>query len=154
MNPGHELLVVSGPNGSGKTTLAEFYSADFGYPYLGADKIAAELSPADPASQSVTASREFSRRLKSAVSNDRSIWLSRHCPAGLSCGQFVPRVPRGFGFRLCICFLAPQTCVLPAWLNAYRKAGTTSRKWMFAADSTDAQRTSGICTGRSVIVGR
>ncbi len=44
------MLVVGGPNGSGKTTLALENAAETGFPYLGADAIAASLNSGDPAS--------------------------------------------------------------------------------------------------------
>ena len=67
------MLVVSGPNGSGKTTLAEVYAAELGYPYFGADKIAASLAPNNPESQRIPASRQFSVQLLSAVRRCRSV---------------------------------------------------------------------------------
>lgn len=68
-----ELLVVSGPNGSGKTTLAELYSRELGYPYIGADKIAAALSPEDPLRQRVEAGRRFIVEVDEAIDASRSI---------------------------------------------------------------------------------
>jgi predicted ABC-type ATPase len=61
------LVVVGGPNGAGKTTLARAYAAAHGVRYLGADDIAAQLAPHDPASVRVAAARGFSRALREAI---------------------------------------------------------------------------------------
>ena len=55
--PQPRLVVVGGPNGSGKTTFARQYARSEGLPYLGADDIAYQLSPDDPAKVRVTAGR-------------------------------------------------------------------------------------------------
>lgn len=49
------LVVVGGPNGAGKTTLAREYALEHGLRYLGADDIAAQMNPADPAAVRVAA---------------------------------------------------------------------------------------------------
>lgn len=43
-----QLIVVGGPHGAGKTTFAEKYVEVNDALYLAADRIALELSPADP----------------------------------------------------------------------------------------------------------
>lgn len=67
------MLVISGPNGSGKTTLAERYAALFDYPYIGADKIAAELAPNNPASQRIEAGRRFTGDVAEAIQHQQSV---------------------------------------------------------------------------------
>lgn len=62
-----EMIVVGGPNGAGKTTFAEHYVAQYGFVYLGADAIAARLSPDDPTAQAIPASREFRRELRETI---------------------------------------------------------------------------------------
>jgi predicted ABC-type ATPase len=68
-----QLVVVGGPNGSGKSTFARSYAQKVAIPYLGADDIAFELSPADPFAARVAAGREFSRRLADALATGRSL---------------------------------------------------------------------------------
>jgi predicted ABC-type ATPase len=62
-----ELIIVGEANGSGKTTFALKYAALHGCPYLGADTIAAELSPGKPELAAVAAGKEFMRRLGQAI---------------------------------------------------------------------------------------
>ncbi len=40
-----DVIIVAGPNGSGKTTFATQYIEIYGYHYLSADAIAAQLAP-------------------------------------------------------------------------------------------------------------
>jgi predicted ABC-type ATPase len=61
-------LIVGDPNGSGKSTFAAEHVARYGIPYLGADAIAAELSPLDPLSVRVQAGKSFVRQLEFALS--------------------------------------------------------------------------------------
>ena len=67
-----ELIVVGGPNGAGKSTFAGEYIAQHGCLYLGADAIAVELSPEDPASVPIEAGREFLRRVEEAIAGTES----------------------------------------------------------------------------------
>jgi predicted ABC-type ATPase len=66
------LYIVGGPNGAGKTTFAEELLRVEDLEYLGADKIAAELSPANPAAAAVEAGREFLVRTDDALVAGRS----------------------------------------------------------------------------------
>lgn len=67
------MLVVGGPNGSGKTTLALEYAAETGFPYLGADAIAASMDPGRPELARVAAGRAFIEGVDDHISNRRSI---------------------------------------------------------------------------------
>jgi predicted ABC-type ATPase len=53
------MYVVGGPNGAGKTTLSVKYTSELNAVYVGADKIAFEISPDDPAKANVAAGRKF-----------------------------------------------------------------------------------------------
>jgi predicted ABC-type ATPase len=53
------LYIIGGPNGAGKTTFAGKLLASTGLEYIGADKIAAELCPENPASFQLEAGRMF-----------------------------------------------------------------------------------------------
>lgn len=57
-----EAIIIGGPNGAGKSTLAYELRDEYGYEYLGADAIAAEMNTTDPASVRVSAGRAFIAR--------------------------------------------------------------------------------------------
>ncbi len=67
-----QLLIVGGPNGSGKTTVAMQYATAEGIPYIGADAIAASLSPRDPTSARVEAGRQFVQFVDDSIAGKRS----------------------------------------------------------------------------------
>ncbi len=68
-----ELVVVGGPNGAGKTTLALKYASVRESSYLAADKIAAEILPADPSSVKVEAASRFVQLLDEALTTERCL---------------------------------------------------------------------------------
>lgn len=68
-----DLVVVGGPNGSGKSTFAEKYASVRNFQFLGADKIAYELDPADPYSRRIEAGTLFVRRLDDALEGHDSL---------------------------------------------------------------------------------
>ena len=65
-----ELIVIGGPNGAGKSTLALQYIAQTGYQFLSADAIAARLSPSNPASAQIAASRNFINEVSNALAGE------------------------------------------------------------------------------------
>jgi len=65
------LYIVGGPNGAGKTTFAGQLLASTGLEYIGADKIAAELCPENPASYQLDAGCVFLQRLDAALREGR-----------------------------------------------------------------------------------
>jgi len=54
-----QMIIVGGPNGAGKTTFVRETQEQFGYTYLGADKIAADICPESPESVAMEAGRQF-----------------------------------------------------------------------------------------------
>jgi predicted ABC-type ATPase len=68
-----ELIIVGGANGSGKTTLALKYAAWQSCPYIGADAIAAEISPDAPERAAIAAGKEFIRRLATALKERETV---------------------------------------------------------------------------------
>lgn len=68
-----KLIVVGGPNGSGKSTFALKHSDATGIRYVGADQIAAELSPNDPVSARIEASRQFIVRIRESIVQGESL---------------------------------------------------------------------------------
>ncbi len=67
------LIIVGGPNGSGKSTFALDYARSTGIRYLGADQIASQLSPDDPAAVRVEASRRFLTSIRESIAKRDSI---------------------------------------------------------------------------------
>jgi predicted ABC-type ATPase len=67
-----EMIVVAGPNGAGKTTFADEYVARHGLDYIGADAIAAQMSPDDPSGAQIAASREFLHQIHLAIARPDS----------------------------------------------------------------------------------
>lgn len=110
--------MVGGPNGCGKTTFAKFYASDESLPYLGADDIAFEMTPHDPASVRVSAGREFSRRLAAAVAGGDSLViestlsgasLARSVAAARSAGYSITIVLVFLdSVELCLCRIAER----------------------------------------------
>jgi predicted ABC-type ATPase len=70
-----ELIVVAGPNGAGKNTLAKELIADQKITYISADDIAYELAPDSPEKVRVQAGKEFFRRLKSAIIEEKNVLI-------------------------------------------------------------------------------
>lgn len=68
-----QLIIVGGPNGAGKTTFAEKYISENDALYLAADKIAFELSPANPLDVRIEAAAEFMRRFEKALNSVNAI---------------------------------------------------------------------------------
>ncbi len=68
------LYIVGGPNGAGKTTavMELMRTSPIEYEYIGADKIAAEISPRKPAAAQVEAGREFLRRTHACLGEGRN----------------------------------------------------------------------------------
>ncbi len=99
------LVVVGGPNGCGKTTFAKFYASNESLPYLGADDIAFEMAPHDPASVRVSAGREFSRRLAAALAAGESLVIESTL-AGASLARSVAAARRaGYSITIVLVFL-------------------------------------------------
>lgn len=95
-----QLVVVGGPNGCGKTTFARYYARTESLPYLGADDIAFEMAPHDPASVRVKAGRAFSRRLSAALAEGASLVIESTL-AGASLARTVAAA-RSAGYRVTI----------------------------------------------------
>lgn len=107
-----ELIVVSGANGAGKSTFANAHAMTLGYPYLGADSIAAELMPADPMSARISASQVFLERIRAAVDEKRSMIVETTL-SGKSKRRFI-ELARNANYRVTILFIyldSADTCV-------------------------------------------
>src|SRR5438876_230400 len=66
VEPRPSVVILAGPNGAGKTTAAPFLLGGAPldvWPFINADEIAVDRSPADPAGVALTAGREMLSRL-------------------------------------------------------------------------------------------
>ena len=107
-----ELIVVGGPNGAGKTTFADEYVARHGCNYIGADAIAAQLSPDDPTRAQFAASRQFLQRIDEAITASHS-FVVESTLSGRPFQQVMKNAkPAGFEITIVYLFLdSADTCV-------------------------------------------
>jgi predicted ABC-type ATPase len=98
-----ELIIVGGPNGSGKSTFAMKHSANSGLLYVGADQIAYQLSPEDPASARIEASRKFISTIRDAIKNRESLIIESTL-AGKSLRNMIGDA-KSVGYRISIVFV-------------------------------------------------
>ncbi|MCK6435169.1 MAG: AAA family ATPase [Burkholderiaceae bacterium] len=99
------LVVVGGPNGAGKTTLARAYAAAHGLRYLGADDIAAQLAPQDPASARVAAARRFSQALRQAIAAGESLVIESTLSGGSLGVHLAAATQAGYALTLVMVYL-------------------------------------------------
>ena len=106
------LIVVGGPNGSGKSTFALNHSNATGIRYIGADQIATELSPDDPVSARIEASRQFIIRIRESVKQCDSLIIESTL-AGKSLRNLIADAKRaGYAVTIMFVFLdSADTCV-------------------------------------------
>ena len=98
---------MGGPNGAGKTTLAIEYAQEIGFPYVGADAIAATLNPADPASVRTAAAREFIETIGRLTTREES-FVCETTLSGLTMRNFIAAASVA-GFSVSIAFLFVET---------------------------------------------
>lgn len=98
-----QLLVVGGPNGSGKTTLALEYADEFAFPYIGADVIAANLSPSHLVAAQMAAARQFIRNIQEHISLKKS-FVCETTLSGLTI-QKVFSSSRDAGYAITVAFM-------------------------------------------------
>jgi predicted ABC-type ATPase len=67
-----QVVIVAGPNGSGKTTFVNQYVERFGFQYLGADEIAAQLAPNNFNEVKMQAGREFFKQLADLMAEGKN----------------------------------------------------------------------------------
>ncbi len=107
-----QLIIVGGPNGAGKTTFADEYVARHGCNYVGADAIAAQLSPDDPTRARFAASREFLQRIDNSITASNS-FVVESTLSGRTFQQ-VMKDAKTAGFEITIVYLfldSADTCV-------------------------------------------
>lgn len=107
-----ELIIVGGPNGSGKSTFALHHAKTTGTRYIGADQIAAELSPKNPFSKRVEASRQFITTIREAI-GQRETLIVESTLAGKSMQRLI-LLAKSSGYRVTVIFAfldSATTCV-------------------------------------------
>ncbi len=106
------LVVVGGPNGSGKTTFALEYAHACGLDYLGADDIAAKLSPENPLSARVQAGRLFLTELRNALAMRRSLVVESTL-SGMGLSRLF-HLAKESGYLITMVFItldSPELCI-------------------------------------------
>lgn len=98
-----QLILVGGPNGAGKTTFSMKELALKGGVYLGADAIAAEISPDNPAAAAIEAGRIFLERFDQLIQTEQRL-IVESTLAGKSLGQMISRA-KILGFQVQIKFI-------------------------------------------------
>lgn len=107
-----QLILVGGPNGSGKTTFSMEDLARHGGVYFGADAIAAELSPANPAAAAIEAGRLFLQRIEAALHAEQRLVVESTI-SGKSLAKFLKRAKQNsYHITIQYVFLgSPDECV-------------------------------------------
>jgi len=70
-----ELLIIGGPNGSGKTTFARSFLNEYKYEFLNADEISRELTKKGKSAGSISAGKEYFKRIEKLKLKNKSIIL-------------------------------------------------------------------------------
>ncbi|ASF46206.1 AAA family ATPase [Methylovulum psychrotolerans] len=112
MNPQPQLVIVGGANGTGKTTFARQYAQTENLPYLGADDIAFQLAPSNPAAVRVAAGREFSRRLSVALKTQQSLVIESTLSGGSLARTIAKAREDGYLITIVFVFLDSEALCL------------------------------------------
>lgn len=108
----HEAIIVAGPNGAGKSTLAYEFQAGTDYPYISADLIAAELSPADPLKARVAAGRMFATEVAGFTERAESFIAETTLSGRAFTGVMRRLREKGFEITIAFVFLnTPELCI-------------------------------------------
>ena len=118
-----QMLVVGGPNGAGKTTFVRRLIAAHGFPYLGADKFAADIRPDAPETVAFEAGREFLQQVAAHTEHGESFILE----STLSGRGFAKSLQRarasGFAIDTTLVFVASANKSVERVAERVRKGG-------------------------------
>ena len=112
MNTQPQLVIVGGANGTGKTTFARQFAQTENLPYLGADDIAFQLAPSNPATVRVAAGREFSRRLSVALKTQQSLVIESTLSGGSLARTIAKAREDGYLITIVFVFLDSEALCL------------------------------------------
>jgi predicted ABC-type ATPase len=107
-----QVVIVAGANGSGKTTFANQYVKRFGYQYVGADDIAAQLAPDKFQEVKIQAGRMFFKQLTELISKGKNFVVETTL-SGLGFQRLIPRLNQA-GYTITIVFIylpTPENCI-------------------------------------------
>lgn len=106
------MTIVGGPNGVGKSTFIEAYLQERDVPYLGADKIAAEIRPEHPESVAFEAGREFLIQIDDVL-NRKESFIVESTLSGRSLSRTVLKAKQsGFAIEMHFMFVdAAETSI-------------------------------------------
>jgi predicted ABC-type ATPase len=101
------LYIIAGPNGSGKSTFARDFLAEFDppLPFVNADDIARQLSPADVAKAAAEAGRIALRRMNALLEAGASFALETTLSGYFQIGLAERAKQQGWEVRLTFMFL-------------------------------------------------
>lgn len=102
---GPQLILVGGPNGAGKTTFVRQFQTRRDFPYVGADEIAYELSPADPYAVRMEAGRLFVERFYRYVERRESFIVESTLSGRTFRHEVQAAKAAGYGVEMVFCFL-------------------------------------------------
>ena len=110
------VYVIAGPNGAGKTTFAQQYLARYARctTFVNADIIAAELSPADPDSQALTAGRVMLERIDELARRGNTFSFETTLAGRVHAGR-VRRLQNELGYNVVLVFVwlpSPELAIL------------------------------------------
>lgn len=107
-----KLIIVGGPNGSGKSTFAQEHARLTGIRYVGADQIASRLSPENPMTARISASRQFISILRDSIGSQESLIVESKL-AGKSLRKLIHDA-KSVGYEVTIVFVfldSAESCI-------------------------------------------
>ncbi len=128
-----QMIIVGGPNGAGKTTFVLETLKRRSIPYLGADQIAAEMSPADPAKAALAAGREFILRLGEMIESQQTFIVE----TTLSGKSFLGTIRRA---RQCGYWITIQMVFVDSPTRSIGRVAARVRRGGHHVPSTDVRR--------------
>ncbi len=118
-----QMIVVGGPNGAGKTTFVYRLINEFGFSYLGADKIAAEIAPDRPESVAFEAGRLFMVQVAEHIDGGTS-FIVESTLSGRSFAKTVQLAKnKGFAIDLNFVFVSSAARSIERVAERVRKGG-------------------------------
>ena len=107
-----KLIIVGGPNGSGKTTFALNHASLTGIRYIGADAIAASISPKDPVAARIQAARQFIVDIDEGLKHRRPMIVESTLSGKSMARVLIKARDAGFQISVLLLFLdSGDTCV-------------------------------------------